>query len=111
MIYKTCYWDSATKQQLERDCTPAEITEIEQRKLPKAPTVPTQILTVQARLALEDAGLLDTVNATLDAMTGKAGKAARIRWQFAGELKRDQSAVLGLTPAQLDAVFIAGAKL
>ena len=35
MIYKTCYWDSATKQQLERDCTPVEIAEIEQRKIPK----------------------------------------------------------------------------
>jgi len=29
MTYKTLYWDESTKTNVERDCTPEEITEIE----------------------------------------------------------------------------------
>ena len=32
MTYKTAYWDSELQQQLERDCTPEEVAEIESRK-------------------------------------------------------------------------------
>jgi len=32
MTYTVCYWDDATQSQQERDCTPAEIAEIEARK-------------------------------------------------------------------------------
>ena len=32
MTYKTAYWDSATKSQKERDCTPEEVAEIDARK-------------------------------------------------------------------------------
>jgi hypothetical protein len=34
MTYKTTYWDAETKTQLERNCTPEEIAEIEVRKSP-----------------------------------------------------------------------------
>jgi len=32
MTYKTAYWDTESKSQKERDCTPEEVAEIEQRK-------------------------------------------------------------------------------
>ena len=32
MAYKTAYWDAEAKEQRERDCTPDEVAEIEQRK-------------------------------------------------------------------------------
>ena len=37
MAYKTAYWDAEAKEQRERDCTPDEVAEIEQRKA--SPTV------------------------------------------------------------------------
>ena len=32
MTYKTAYWDTESQSQKERDCTPEEVMEIEQRK-------------------------------------------------------------------------------
>lgn len=32
MTYKVCYWDAETQSQQERDCTPAEVAEIDARK-------------------------------------------------------------------------------
>lgn len=48
-------------------------------------------------------------------MTGSEGEAARIEWEYATELRRDHplvvslSATLGLTDAQLDALFLSAA--
>ena len=117
MIYKTCYWDNETKQQLERDCTPAETAEIELRKLPQPPVVPEAVTMRQARRALLGAGLLTTVNSAIAAMTGASGDAARIDWEFASDVSRSQPLVLalgstlGLTSAQLDGLFIAAATI
>lgn len=80
---------------------------------PPAPRIPVSVSARQARLALEDAGLLDTINT---AFNGKAKK-ARIEWEFATEIRRDSPLVasmateLGLTPEQLDQLFLAADAL
>lgn len=79
----------------------------------KSPKVPGSVSARQARLALEDAGLLDTIDA---AFTGKAKK-SRIEWEYATEIRRDSplvasmAAELGLTAEQLDQLFIAAYAL
>lgn len=87
---------------------------------PAPPPPPPKIKAVtmrQARLALLGAGLLPTVNAALAAMTGAQGEAARIEWEYSQEVQRDRGLVmqlgtgLGMTEAQLDALFIAAAAI
>ena len=79
--------------------------------------IPTVVTMRQARLAMLDAGILTSVSDALAAMTGPAGEAARIEWEYAAELKRDHplvaslSAALGLTSAQLDGLFTVAAGL
>lgn len=84
--------------------------------LPYVPPVkapPVSVSARQARLALEDAGLLDTINT---AFNGKAKK-ARIEWEYAAEIRRDSPLVasmaveLGLTAEQLDQLFLAADAL
>ena len=71
----------------------------------------------QARLALLQAGLLDTINQAVAAMPGAAGDAARITWEFSGEVQRDNpfvgqlAATLHLSEAQLDNLFMSAAAL
>lgn len=79
---------------------------------PTPPTVPDKVTMRQARLALLGAGLLATVNASVAAMPGATGDAARIEWEFSSEVYRQKTlvltlgAALGLTSAQLDSLFI-----
>ncbi|MDR1350850.1 MAG: hypothetical protein LBJ59_08785 [Zoogloeaceae bacterium] len=81
------------------------------------PGVPQSVTMRQARLALLGAGLLDAVNAAIAGMASVEGKAAQIEWEFAQEVRRDNplfaalSAQMGLSDAQLDELFIAGAAL
>lgn len=81
------------------------------------PTIPQSVTMRQARLALMGAGKLATINAAIAGMAGVQGEAARIEWEFSSEVKRNQPLVmsmgqaLGLTAAQLDALFIAAAAL
>lgn len=71
----------------------------------------------QARLALLGAGLLTAVNDAIAIMPGIEGEAARIEWEFASSVERASPlvdgmvAALGLTEAQLDALFIAAVAL
>lgn len=82
---------------------------------PPVPPVPApQSVTMrQARLALLGAGLLETVEA---AIVG-AGPAAKIEWEYAKEVQRASGLVLamatalGMTEAQIDALFVEAAKL
>lgn len=82
-----------------------------------APVVPEMISMRQARLALLGAGLLANVDAAMAAMTGEAGEAARIEWGYSTTVERHQSlvlamsAALGLTDAQVDALFVLAATL
>jgi len=73
------------------------------------PVVDAAVITPrQARLALHGAGLLDTVESEL---AKPENKAAKITWEYALEIRRDDpliatfSAILGLTDAQIDALF------
>lgn len=84
---------------------------------PSLPVVPSAVTMRQARLALLDAGLLTSVNNAVAAMTGTAGEAARIEWEYAMDVVRTSplvvnlSAALGLTSEQLDSLFTVAAAL
>jgi len=71
----------------------------------------------QARIALLNANLLSAVNTAVAAMTGDAGEAARIEWEYATEVNREKELVqslalaLSLTETQLDNLFTAAAAL
>jgi hypothetical protein len=81
------------------------------------PRVPLTIEMRQCRLALLSAGMLDQAKATLAAMTGPEGEAARINWEFSTSVRRDSALVsatakaLGLTSGQLDQLFIGASQL
>lgn len=86
--------------------------------MPEAKPVVPQVVTMrQARLALNAAGLLASVNSTIASMPGPTGDAARIEWEFSSTVERHKPLVvsltpaLGLTDAQIDALFIAAATL
>ena len=80
---------------------------------PVVVTVPSSVTMRQARLALLGAGLLDTVETAI----AGAGPAAAIEWEYTQEVQRASGLVLamatalGMTDAQIDALFIAAAKL
>lgn len=71
----------------------------------------------QARLALLGAGLLDDVDAAINALPSPQKEAARIEWEYSQEVQRHNGFVsvlapsLGLTPEQTDALFVQAAKL
>ena len=71
----------------------------------------------QARLALLGAGKLAAVDAAIDAMPEPQKSAARIEWEYAAEVRRDNDFIawlapaLGMTDAQVDALFVAAAAL
>jgi hypothetical protein len=77
------------------------------------PHVPYSISPGQARMALLNAGLLDQVEAAVAA----ADKATQIAWQYATEIRRTDPLIttlgtaLGLTAAQIDALFVAAAAI
>jgi hypothetical protein len=80
---------------------------------PYVPPVPDSVSMMQAQLALEAAGKLDAVTAAVAAADAKT----KIYWATATALHRDHPVVLalgaavGLTPAQIDALFIAAEGL
>lgn len=88
-------------------------------KTPEELAVPVPLVVTmrQARLALLAAGLMDDAEAALDALPSPQKEAARIEWEYATEVRRDWPFValvataLGLTPEQVDALFIAAAEL
>lgn len=79
--------------------------------------VPASVTMRQAKLALRRAGVLATVDAIIAALPGEDGDDARIEWQYGKDVNRDSPLVMGLmpalgmTPAQIDALFIAAATL
>jgi hypothetical protein len=84
---------------------------------PPAPRVPAAVTMRQARLALFSAGLLSAVDTAIDALPEPQRTAARIEWDYSNELQRSNPLVaaltpaLGLTDAQVDALFIAASAL
>lgn len=79
--------------------------------------VPKQVTMRQAAQALILAGLDDDVEALLAAMPGTEGKLARAEWAKSQVVERDRplvvqmGAALGLTPEQIDQLFITAAAL
>lgn len=100
------------------DMNPEEVAawESEQASPPQT-RPPTKVTMRQARLALLGAGLLPQVDAAVAAITGAAGEAARIEWEYALTVERDSplvaslTAALGLTGTQLDELFTQAAAL
>ena len=90
--------------------------------LPDVPTpsvvqVPAAVTMRQARLALLGAGLLDDIDAAINALPSPQKEAARIEWEYSAEVQRHNGFVsvlaqlLGLTDAQTDALFLTAAGL
>jgi hypothetical protein len=82
-----------------------------------AARIPRVVTMRQARLALLGAGLLLDVDAAIDNLSEPAKSAARIEWEYSGEVHRDKALVqalapaLGLTDAQLDQLFTTAGAL
>jgi hypothetical protein len=80
---------------------------------PSPPQVPVSVWMRQARLALHQIDKLQAV----DAAIAQAGAAAQIEWEYAHEIRRDAAlvtgigAALGLTEAEIDALFIHASTL
>ena len=71
----------------------------------------------QAQLALLDAGLLDDVEVTIEALPANVRAQVRIEWGRATHVERGSTVTqmvataLGLTAAQVDDLFVAAAGL
>ncbi|WP_313135526.1 hypothetical protein [Stutzerimonas nitrititolerans] len=79
--------------------------------------VPQSVTMRQARLAMLGAGILDDVETAIVAMEGDEGRAARIDWEYALDVRREWPLInslgsqLGLTEQQIDDLFIAAASI
>lgn len=79
--------------------------------------VPREVTMRQARQALILAGLDEAVEAAIDAIPGTAGKLARAEWNNSQVVQRSRPLVsqlgdaIGLTPKQIDDLFITAATL
>jgi len=77
------------------------------------PVIPNVVTMRQAKLALLQQNLLNSINTAID----QAGEAAKIEWQYATEVKRNNalvqaiSAQLNLTEQQIDELFTLAASL
>ena len=84
---------------------------------PAPPVVPAAVTMRQARLALLGAGLLPSIDSSIDSLPSPQKEAARIEWEYSQEVQRHNGFVsvlapmLGLTSAQIDALFIGAAQL
>lgn len=86
---------------------------------PPAPPIhiPTAVTMRQARLALLAAGLLPSVDAAIAALPEPQKSAAKIEWEYSQEVQRHNGFVsvlapaLGLSDAQIDALFVAAQTL
>lgn len=90
------------------EMTDAEVKEFLKNQQQYASKVP-QIITIrQAKLALLDAGLLDTVNTAIS----KASRNVQIEWEYAKDVERtwptllEVQTSLGLTDKQIDDLFV-----
>jgi hypothetical protein len=80
-------------------------------------TIPVSVTMRQARLALLGAGLLNTVTTAINSLPSPQKEAAQIEWEYSQEVHRDKELVgmlapiLGLSDAQIDALFITASAL
>ena len=92
--------------------------EASQNQQPIAPTVPQSLSRAQARAALILAGLIDQVQPAIDTIADPLQRAlVQNDWDNRSTFDRDNPTLLalaealGLTDAQLDDLFVQGAKL
>lgn len=84
---------------------------------PAPPEIPQSVTMRQARLALLGAGLLAGVESAIEALPSPQKQAAQIEWEYAQEVQRNHGLVpamasaLGMTEAQIDALFTQAAAL
>jgi hypothetical protein len=84
---------------------------------PKPPIITLIVTMRQARLALMNAGLLDQVDAAIEALPSPQKEYARIEWEYSQEVHRQKpfvqqlGAALGLSPEQIAALFEEAVKL
>jgi hypothetical protein len=97
------------------DCT-SEWTYVDSQfiePVPPLPVIPSIVSMRQARLALLQSNLLETVNTAIN----QGSEADKITWEYATEVSRDDalvtnlSAALGLTSEQLDSLFTLASSL
>lgn len=94
-----------------------DLTAEERDAVRSAPVVPAKVTMRQARLALLGAGLLSTVTTAIDALAEPQKSAAMVEWEYSSEVHRNKpfvltlGAALGLSSAQLDALFVQAATL
>jgi hypothetical protein len=104
------------------NCQTGEVTEVpftaEEELASSVPAPPPTVVTMrQARLALFNSGMLPAVEAAIAAMEGAPGDLARIDWEYAATVNRNDPLVVGLSAAlaiddaQLDALFTAASAL
>lgn len=85
--------------------------------VPPLPSVPSAITMRQARLVLFTAGLIGAVQTAINSLPSPDKEKAQIEWDYSNEVLRHNGFVatlgpaLGLSDAQIDALFIAGAAL
>lgn len=81
------------------------------------PIAPRSVTMRQARLALLQAGQLAAVSATIAAMPGAEGDAARITWDYSTAVERSNpltsqiGVLLGMSESQMDDLFTLAASL
>ena len=79
--------------------------------------IPQSVTMRQARLALLGAGKLADVDTAIAALSEPTRTAAQIEWEYSNEVQRSNGIVsqlgpaLGLTEAQIDALFVTAAAL
>lgn len=93
---------------------PTDLAALVQEYLDRPAPPVVEVTPRQARLALLNAGLLDTVETEL---AKPENKAAQIEWQYANAIRREDDLIatiggaLGLTEQQIDDLFAAAAAL
>lgn len=90
-----------------------DLATAEYDRLIKESAVPASITMRQARLVLNTVGLLSTVESSIASMP----KEVQIEWEYASEVQRNSPTIttlqdaLGLSDAEVDQMFVDGAKL
>lgn len=104
--------------EVDVEITAGELAQIiSDRIAANIPPPPSVVSMRQARLALLRAGKLQQVNNAIASMQGMEGEAARIEWDYSNEVRRNQpltialAHAIGMTEAEMDALFVEAAKL
>lgn len=114
-------WENSVGTLIEACATQTELNLLDHKAnqpvVVQPSTAPATISMRQARLALQQQGLLGSVATAIAALTEPSKTAAMIEWEYSSELTRNKpfviqlGAAIGLTVAQLDSLFAYAATL